>query len=89
MIFEVNLEPYIIQLQSWIQMVFYFDWSHIFQFCYKGRVERGRDSRSGSDASGCSDGVGLENCVTVELEEYGLLGVERADVQRQRNAPLQ
>jgi hypothetical protein len=41
------------------------------------------------EESGRSDGLSLENLVTVVLEECGLLGVERAYVQGQFNAPLQ
>lgn len=51
-------------------------------------MERERSARSGSDASGSSYGVGLENLVTVVLEECGLLGAKRADVLGQHNTPL-
>ncbi|MNB89557.1 hypothetical protein D3C75_365900 [compost metagenome] len=54
----------------------------------RGRVERERSTRSGWEASGRSDGLSLENLVTVIGEVCSLLGVERADILGKLNAPL-
>lgn len=52
------------------------------------KVEQEKGPHSGWEESGRSDGLSLENLVTVVLEECGLLGVELTDAQRQLNAPL-